>query len=243
MQVLVAIASILAAGLCPANAVVIAFYGFGDGVTKSKASTDADLLTTANEFAWGAGLGTSDNWNSSTAGVNNGNGSPAGEFAVKPLGNTPSQEESITDNSYWTFTVTPGESVEMDTTSLSFSRSVLNSNLHLSYFLSSSVDGFSNPITGTTQLAQTGSSYTTVNFDLNSITSLQNLTAPIEFRLYMWASNGGGSSGSRWGFDNITLNADLSTVPEPGMIPLLLGSLGAAFVMIRRRSRRALRFG
>ena len=64
----------------------------------------------------------------------------------------------------------------------------------------------------------------------------QNLTVPVNFRLYVWG-NQGGSSGSAWALDSLAVNGTITAIPEPGSFALILVS-GLTLVCLRRRLRR-----
>lgn len=211
----------------------LALYNFD---ASSLASQDADPDSSASVFIPSAGLGSTGNWNSTQTGVNTGAGSPAPEFAIKPLGGgTTTQAASFTNNAYLSFTLTPSGGFEADLSSLSFNLTVNNTGLRPSYYLSSSIGGFDNPIAGTLTTDITTGLKT---FDLSD-PAFQNLTTAVEFRLYLWSPNGGGSSGSRWGFDNITLDGTMSAVPEPSTCVLLLGGTFILGFLRLRQFRKA----
>jgi len=66
--------------------------------------------------------------------------------------------------------------------------------------------------------------------DLNT-GDFDEITSPVEFRLYFWFSQTG-SSGSAAEFDNFSLNG--TSVPEPASIALL--ALGGLTLLARRNS-------
>ena len=70
-----------------------------------------------------------------------------------------------------------------------------------------------------------------VNISLSGA-PFQNLTTATTFRLWTWG-NQGGSSGSAWALDDLTINGDISVIPEPGTLGLLaiafVGLLGMIF--------------
>lgn len=215
-----------------AGAAVLADYEFGTVATPSYASTDLDLNSVATDFAPASGLGSSGNWPNTTNGITTATGNPAPEFAQKPItgssSGTGTPESAYATNAYWSFTLTPDSGFEANLTSLSFDLHINNSGRPISYYLASSVGGFSNPV-GSVVTAQTSSSHP--SFDLSG-TPFQSLQTPVEFRFYMW-SDQGGSSGSRWSFDNVTLEGNTSsTVPEPATLTLLSA---VGLVTVRRR--------
>jgi hypothetical protein len=252
----IAIASVLgAAGVIglggigtSANAAILADYEFGtvvgDVATPSYASTDLDLNSTATDFFSADGLGGTGNYPNATNGIKTDEGSPAPEYYQKPItgGNgvdtdpvaagtqdPGTRETAVGADAYWSFTLTPGSGFTVNLTSLTFDLGVKNGGSRpISYSLSTSVGGFSTPV-GPVVTAQATSNQPT--YDLSG-TEFQNLTSPVELRLYLW-SDAGGSSSSRWTFDNIELEGTTtSTVPEPASLTLLSA---AGLVALRRR--------
>lgn len=70
--------------------------------------------------------------------------------------------------------------------------------------------------------------------DLSGISALQNITAPVEFRLYAWGTGGQFVFGRQSGND-LAVNGTVFAVPEPGRA----GLLGAAvFALLASRRRR-----
>jgi hypothetical protein len=227
----IATVSMLAAGFVSlgnvttsAGAVILANYGFGTAALPSYASTDVDTNSVATNFAPAAGLGSTGNWNSTENGIDTVDvteGNPPLQFAQKPL-TTTTESGAQQNNAYWSFTLTPASGYAVNLTSFSFDLVIHNSGLPISYYLATSVGGFTNPV-GAVVTNQGSSSHPT--FDL-SAAAFQNLTTPLELRLYQWSSAGHGSSGSRWTFDNVMLNGTTSPVPEPASLMLLSAALG-----------------
>lgn len=222
----VSVALVGVASATTARGDVIAFYGFGTPEAPTYASTDVEPHSAAGLFAPAAGLGSTGNWNSTNNGINTAAGSPAPEFAVKPISQT--QESAFTADAYWSFTVTPDNNYELNLTSLTFDLVVANSARPISYYLSTSVAGFDEPVQ-TPVIARTTGGFVTLDL---SGPSLQNLADPVEIRLYLFGELVG-SSGSRWAFDNVTLNGSVSSVPEP--TSLLLVCAGVSLALSRRR--------
>ncbi|HOF17579.1 MAG TPA: PEP-CTERM sorting domain-containing protein [Phycisphaerae bacterium] len=214
----------------PAGAAVLSQYTFTGLVSTDDApyaASTVDANATAGGFTPAAGLGSNGNWNSTPNGINTSGGNPAPEFAQKPISST-SQSASYSNNAYWSITLTPNSGYKANLTSLTFDLAVMNSGLAPSYYLSSSVGGFDTPI-GAVANSVTGG-YNTKTFDLSD-SSFQNLTGTVEFRLYLWSVNGSGSSGSRWTFDNVTINGTI--IPEPMTLSML--AAGGALMMLKRR--------
>jgi len=219
----------------PARGAVLALYNF---TGSSLASADTDANSSAGSFAPSAGTGTTGNWNITASGVNTAEGNPAPDFAFKPVSAT-TEADAITNGTYWTFTITPNSGYNINVSNLAFDLTTVYTQRPLSYFLGTNVGGFSTPISGTEATGIT----TTQTISLNlSGAGLQNQAGAIEFRLYIWSTAGGGSSGSRWSFDNITLNGSVAAVPEPATAVLGLGGI-ALLAALRKRRRDSISFG
>ncbi len=212
----------------PASAAVIALYDFGTVATPTYASADTDANSTAVAFAPASGLGSTGNWNSTTNGIDTANGSPAPSFAQKPIAKT--QAVAYSTDAYWSFSVSPNAGYELDLQSLTFRLGIANSSRPISYYLATNIGGFNNPVEAPVVARSTSGD---INFDL-SAPAFQNLAAPTEFRMYLY-SDLGGSSGSRWSFDNVTLNAGVEVVPEPASATIAV--LGMLWFGAARRRR------
>lgn len=70
--------------------------------------------------------------------------------------------------------------------------------------------------------------------NLSGISALQNLTEPVEFRLYAWGTGGQFVFGRQSGND-LTLNGTVFAVPEPGRAGLLAVAALAGSALRRRR--------
>jgi hypothetical protein len=209
-----------------ANADVIALYDFGTTDSPTYASADAEGNSAAGDFAPAPGLGSTGNWNSTSNGINTATGDPAPEWSQKPNATASTQILSYTNGDYWTFTVTPNPGQELNLTSLTFQITVANSGIPISYYLSTNVSGFDAPVGTPVNNATGGFGTVRDPIDLSGV-EFQGVTTPIEIRMYLWNTAGGGTSGSRWGFDNITLNGTVA--PEPTTLALLtLGGLALA---------------
>ncbi len=209
-----------------ASADILALYNFGTVASPTYSSADLDANSTATVFTPATGLGSTGNWNSTNNGINTGNGNPAPEFAIKPIAKT--QEQAFTDNAYWSFTLVPENGYKVNLTSLAFDLSVANTLRPISYYVATSIDGFDSPVEAPV-VAATGSAYATKTISLLGL-QFQELASPIEVRVYTYADLSG-ASGSRWGFDNVTLNGTTAVIPEPASLMLTLAGL----VLIRRR--------
>ena len=118
---------------------------------------------------------------------------------------------SLDTTDYFTFTLTPTAGSEIDLVSFVYTGQASGSGAK-SFSFRSSVDSFASDI-GTP--AATGAT-----IDL-SAASYQDLTAPIEFRLYGWGASG---SGGTFSVNDFTFNGTVSTSGGPDTTPPTLVS-------------------
>ena len=119
---------------------------------------------------------------------------------------------------YFTFTLTPAATYEIDFTSFVYTGQASGTGA-TSVAFRSSVDSFASNI-GTPTVSGTTISLAGASF--------QNITTPIEFRLYGF---GASASGGTFSVNEFTFNGDV--VPEPSSA--LLGGLGLLALLRRRR--------
>jgi hypothetical protein len=107
-------------------------------------------------------------------------------------------------DNYFTWTLTPVTGYEMSLNSLSgtWQRSGTGPN---QYMLESSLDNFASSL-GSGSITGNGSA-TMYNIDLTSTVSLQNVTTPVEFRLYAWGST---SSGGTFSINDFTFDGSVT---------------------------------
>ena len=135
-------------------------------------------------------------------------------------------DTAVSSGAFVSFTVTPG--AETDLTDLQFDAMRGGGATPRGYVVRSSADNFATNLAAA-DLLTARPVYTHVTVPLSGA-QFQDLTAPIEFRLYAYAPAGGNSVD----FDNITLNG--TVVPEPAALGALgLGGLG----LLAGRRRRA----
>jgi PEP-CTERM motif len=208
-----------------ANADVLASYPFAGS---SRASTDSDVSTTASNITDGAGV-------ISIIDTTRGNPSPSISVSSDQIDGS-TNTAAVTANDYISFTLTPGSGITFSLTSFAldaFNYTNDGTFSAESYFLRSSVNGFASNI-GTTQsiVAASMGAITPNSFDLTGA-SFQNLTAPIEFRLFF--QDGISDPDRGLAFDNITLNGT-AVVPEPATWMLMGVGLLLGAQRLRRKS-------
>ncbi|MGI9114465.1 MAG: PEPxxWA-CTERM sorting domain-containing protein [Chthoniobacterales bacterium] len=227
---IVPVALIAAGGLAYGD--VVANYNF----TSGRASTDTDPNSVASTFDGGPGF--------QTAGVDNsfidplhGNSAPSIAIDATFTDGT-TQGQAITANDYYTFTISPVAGA-LSFTSLSFDYANYSSSTFPTenFFVRSSADNFSANLAGAVTAAQASAgTFGNASVILSSIAGLQNVTAPIEFRIYVYDSTSTAGRGAL--LDNITLNG-FAPVPEPSTWAMMIagaGLLGATQRLRRKRS-------
>lgn len=140
---------------------------------------------------------------------------------------------AIAANQFMHFTMTilnPSDYVDL--TNLTFQTTRTGGRGVIDLAVRSSVDGFASDLTlDDTIIDNTSATFETHTVDLSGA-AFDNLTSPVEFRIYFDRRHANGNGGSGTSFDNIALNGEL--IPEPSSAALLcLGALG----LIARRRR------
>ncbi len=206
-----------------AKANIVANYSFSGS---SRASFDSDLNSAASAFTDGP------DW---VASIDPVRGNPTPSISVDSAqtdGST--QSGAITANDYYTFTITPNPGVTLNLTTLSFDfANYTNSGVFPTenIFARSSFDNFSaNLAAATTVSAASAGTFTNVNISLTAA-GFQNVTAPIEFRLYIFDSTTNVDKGA------LVDNVILQSVPEPSVYMLLgVGILLCGQRFLRRKA-------
>lgn len=158
-------------------------------------------------------------------------GQPSRILSTQTAGTTVAA--SITNNSYFQFTVTPGVGQTIDFTSISLDAARAGGSAR-GFSIASSVDSYTTIFTSlaghpaaynaVAGIATQEDIYTNYAFDLSS---LSGITTATTFRVYSWS----GAAANTIYYDNITLNG---TVPEPASVAL--GTLGLLSLLRRRRA-------
>ena len=197
---------------------ILAGYDFDNGT--GNPTTEATVQSTnviASSYGVGAGLiSRVDNSGNSLAEVSDAEGYDFGTanpftfggsrdtFGYTDMNNGNNLALAITNNDYMTFTVSPTDGHKLDLSHLTF-RTLVNqlNNSAERWALFSSVDGFtegSHIAAGRTTAVAT---YVNNVVDLSDA-KFQELTAPVEFRLYIYGGNEQGSSATQ--FDKVILH-------------------------------------
>ncbi len=201
----------------PAKAVVLANYDF----TTNTASGDSEPLTTAStfdDFGWTSEFRTADGT----------------QYRAVQVSQTPS---SFDENEYFTFTLTIPALTTVDLTSLTFDGIFENGAVGpVNYFVRSDAGGDA----FATNLTIAEGNEVTMNDTLTpksvslAAASFQGLSTPVEFRIYFTDGSNNTSTSRFSGVDNVVLNGDITAVPEPSSVALLIGG-GCLLVLLRRR--------
>jgi hypothetical protein len=142
---------------------------------------------------------------------------------------TPDEASAVSAGSYWGFTVQPNSGFRMNFSSLTFDVARGGAATPRTWYLYSSVGGFTAGSAIASADVQTQRpTLTPVSVPLTSA-QFQGLTNPVEFRMYMSTP----ATGQSLEFDNVTLTGTVAPVPEPAGILLI----AAAGWMVRRRRK------
>lgn len=159
-------------------------------------------------------------------------GQPSRILATQTAGTTVAA--SISNNSYFQFTVTPGVGQTIDFSSISLDAARGGGSAR-GFSIASSVDAYATLFTSlaghptaydaVAGIATQEAVYTNYAFDLSS---LSDITTATTFRIYSWSS----AAANTIYYDNITLNG--TAVPEPAAAAL--GAFGLLSLLRRRRA-------
>lgn len=223
-----------------AHAAVLAQYTFQDSTT---ASSDTDPDSTASNISGGTGIsptisGSAANGNPAPGYVDQvGTGSGVGDNSA------PDDEQFALDNDeYFSFTVTPTTGNRLNLAQLAFDADSEGTGFATpddDWALYTSVDSGDFSSVATSQAIDRGgiprNSFTTQTVDLSDA-KFQSLTAPVEFRLYVWMTRTQTNSVKELRLDNFELTG--TVVPEPSSLALLgLATVAAATARRRREPR------
>jgi len=148
-----------------------------------------------------------------------------------PTAGSTSAALALSNDSYWSMTVTAVSGQSLDVGTLSYEVGKGGASDPRGYFIRSSVDSFASNIAGTQLPTGSAVAPALATVDLSGNAGYQGLSS-VEFRFYGWSPNTGRSVDWR----NVTLEA--SSVPEPSGYGVIagLGLLGFALVQRRRQA-------
>lgn len=219
-----AILLVALAGAPLAKADVLASFSLTGSM---RTSEDGDPNSTASAITDGPGF---------TSVINPGVGNPTPALTVvSTLTDGATQSAAVTAEDYFTFTLSPASGGSFSLTSLTFDYANYSTDGTFpatTFFVRSSVNNFSaNTASGVTALASSDGVFANAAVTLSAAT-FQNVTTPIEFRIYV--SDGTTDPDRGAALDNIILNG--TAVPEPATGFSLLSGLGL-LGLLRRRKR------
>lgn len=213
--------ALVLSGYCvqEASAAIVAQYNFGQaGPHTTAPNVTASNVTQSNMNTFNVGA-TSSSYGSGTnpflavAPNISGQSDPAGAYA---------------NNQYWTFTLSPSSGYQINLDDIQFTVFRGGASGTRGFAVYSSVDSYASALLTVTNESGTRSSPRSETITLSS--SFDALTSPVTFRFYIHSLN----NASTVEFDSLTLNGEVSLIPEPASL-LTLGSF-AGLLMRRRRA-------
>jgi hypothetical protein len=165
-------------------------------------------------------------------------GNPAPGMFIRSTLTSSTLADAVSNGSYLTITVQATSGLDaLKITEFKFDYALQKSdggNLNGTATLRSSADGFTSNL-GTTTLQQTTNNTFAWSVNTYAITApaLQNITGPVEFRLYFHDDRSDYPSIHR--LDNFIVRGELIPIPEPAGLSLM----GLASVLLLRRSKLA----
>lgn len=204
------------------QAATVVGYDFGPD-TAAGASLEATTVVgglTASAIMEGAGLNTFQ--------ATNVLGFASDSVLQVSAAGTSTPELSIANDAYFSFTVTPDAMMTVDLETLSFSAARGGGSTDRGYEIRSSVDNFATTLGLEDNIPTVRPTLTPATIDLGA--EFSNLTTATEFRVYIFAPNGGNTIE----FEDIALHGTVSVIPEPSAS--LLVALGGLLLARRKRS-------
>jgi trimeric autotransporter adhesin len=135
---------------------------------------------------------------------------------------------SFDGNDYFSWTLTPGSGFQLDLVSLVYSGQASGTG-PTTFAFRSSLDSFS------ANIGAPSATGTTISL---SNASFQNLTTPVEFRLYGWNAS---SATGTFSVNDFTFNGSVSAIPEPSTYAALFGVLSLGLAVARKHRGRLIR--
>lgn len=212
------VASMVAVMACSASAATVASWEFAGFAGNEATASGSELAGMENSvLSRGSGISALANADSfSASGFQAAGGSLASALAA---------------NNYYTFTLEASANYLFSVSSIDFNFSS-SSDGPQSWALFSSVNGFADIGDALIDWGHVGFDPNAQTATLSGVTELQNISGPIEFRVYGYEASGDGGSGRLEGTGNdITVNGEV--VPEPATMGLL--GLGALVLALRRK--------
>ncbi len=212
--------------------------GDSPATTTASGVTATDYLANAAGFTGFSANSTASNYAFNTAGNDGGTDKAIGSQSTT----VPNSEAlSVTDNTYFSFTLTPGAGSALDLTSLSFFlRTRVNTGGTASYTANvavrTSLDNYTADVgtaTGTEATVGANTGYVANSFSLTGlgVNGLLGAQTPVTFRFYVFDNQS--VSADDQTIDTVTVNGTL-VIPEPSTVAALGVGL-AALVATRRR--------
>lgn len=149
---------------------------------------------------------------------------------------TTSLAAAVAGNDYLSFTITPSAGYNLRLTSISLNSGVAIAVSNFHGDLLSSTTGLT-PADSLHSYSFSSLGAPAQSITLSSVSALQAVSGPIEFRLYGWRDVAGTSTFRLRNLANsdLVINGSLTAVPEPSVSAAILGVLVLAGVWIRRR--------
>lgn len=150
-----------------------------------------------------------------------------------------SLSNAITGGDYISFSISPSIGYSISISSITFNSGVSTTVTNFNGNLLSSVTGFtSSDSLLTYSFSALGASAQSVT--LSAISSLQNVTSAVEFRLYGFRDTSGTSTFRirNLSGNDLVINGTASVIPEPSTFTFLAGTAVLGLAAFRRRSRR-----
>jgi hypothetical protein len=144
---------------------------------------------------------------------------------------TPDEASAVAGGTYWSFTVAPNGGFMMSFSNLAFSVARGGAATPRTWYLYSSIDGFTaGSGLGSADALTQRPTLSPATVDL-SAARFQGLTSPVEFRMYISTPG----TGQSLEFSNVTLNGTVAPVPEPTSLALV-GAAAFGWAAARRRT-------
>lgn len=215
----------LAIGLTAASARadILAQYTF---TGSARTSSDADPLSVASTFDDGTGF-------TSSFDLTRGNSAPS-LAVVSTVIDGSTQAAAVTAGDYFTFTITPTTGTTLNLSSLTFDYANYTNDGTFpteTFFARSNQDSFAANLASAVT-ATTGSAGVFATATITLGAAFQNLTTPVEFRIYLSDGTNDADRGAL--IDNVVLNG--TAIPEPSTWAML--GVGSILLLAGQKLRR-----